>query len=142
MSQGRLYNHCNVIPGLYSCTVHCTHPGYCDADRMAPGARERCHGCREMDDTGCQPSPGHLTSQSECRDHSVSGRSDRHWFKWPQSDNSNLTRQALSGVPTHFYLISHLLSKMMSQSSEVIVIGIIIIIVKSNHLDMIVFHLR
>ena len=82
------------------------------------------------------------TSQSECRDHSVSGPSDRHWFKWPQSDNSNLTRQALSRFPTHFYLISHLLSKMMSQSSEVIVIGIIIIIVKSNHLDMIVFHLR
>ena len=29
---------CTVV--LY--TVHCTHPGYCDADRMAPGARERC----------------------------------------------------------------------------------------------------
>ena len=72
MSQGRLYKHC-VIPGLYSCT-QCTHPGYCDADRAV--ARERCHGCREMDDTGCQPfwspGPGHWTSPSRCRDHSVS----------------------------------------------------------------------
>ena len=49
--------------------------------------------------------------------------SGRHWFKWTRSDNRNATRQSRAGFPTHFYLISHLLSKMMSQSSDMTMIA-------------------
>ena len=86
-----------------------------------------------MDDTGCQPSPGHL-NQSVAITQSPGHQKDIGLNGPNLIIFSNLTRQALAGFPAHFYLISHLLSKM-------IVIGIIII-VKSNHLDMIVFHLR
>ena len=80
-SQGRLYKHC-VIPGLYSCT-QCTHPGYCDADRVTPGGGTRA--MPRMSRNGWyliraptflitwSPGPGHWTFQSRCRDHSVSG---------------------------------------------------------------------
>ena len=53
-------------------------PGYCDADRVTPGGGTRA--MPRMSRNGwygpqpfLSPWPGHWTSQSRCRDHSVSG---------------------------------------------------------------------
>lgn len=86
-SQGRLYKHC-VIPGLYSCT-QCTHPGYCDADRVTPGGGTRAMPRMSRNGWYLIRAPAFLITWARTLDISikVSGSlslrsSDRHWFKW------------------------------------------------------------
>lgn len=127
-------------------------PRYCDADRETPGGGTRA--MPRMSRNGwygpqplLSPGSGHWTSQSRCRDHSVSGHRTDIGLNW-----HNLIIVMRPDSPcqdfrhTSIWFLTFSLKWWSNLSSDMMMIAMASLLLQShwasppNHLDTIVFH--